>query len=98
MSPKEVNERKTVKAAVFRGGTGETIAQAYVTNLKGGIGVFERLTSKRETSQTFYGPSVAHMAENVNVLPRMEEIAQRTVNERIEHEIGRILNGYGGKK
>lgn len=98
VSPKEVNERKTVKAAVFRDGTGETIAQAYVTNLKGGVGVFERLTSKRETSQTFYGPSVAHMAENVNVLPKMEEIAQRTVNERIEHEISRILNGYGGKK
>lgn len=96
VSPKEVNKRKTVTAAVLRNGTGAQIAQAYVTNLKSGIGVFERLTSKRETSQTLYGPSVAHMAGNEGVLPKMEEKAQKVINERVEHEITRILNGYGG--
>lgn len=95
VSPKEVGKRKTVTAAVLRNGTGAQIAQAYVTDLKSGIGVFERLTRKRETSQILYGPSVAHMAENINVLPKMEEKAQKTVNERVEHEITRLLNGYG---
>lgn len=97
VSPTVANERKTVTAAVLRNGAGAQVAQAYVTNLKSGIGVFERITSKRESSQTLYGPSVAHMAENIDVLPRMEEKAQKTINERVEHEIGRILNGYGGK-
>lgn len=96
VSPKEVNQRKTVTAAVLRNGTGGQIAQAYVADLKSGIGVFERFSRKRETSQTLYGPSVAHMAENINVLPKMEKKAQKTINERVEHEITRLLNGYGG--
>lgn len=96
VSPREANKRKTVTAAVLKNGTGSRIEAAYVTNLKYGLGVFERLTSKRESSQTLYGPSVAHMAENAKVLPKVEEKAQQTVNERVEHEIERILNGYGG--
>ncbi len=95
VTPRESNKRKTVVASVLKG-SGSRIEAAYVTNLRSGLGVFERLTRKRETSQTLYGPSVAHMAENTNVLPKVEEKAQQTVNERIEHEITRILNGYGG--
>lgn len=95
VSPREGNKRKTVTAAVLRSGTGAQIARAYVTDLKKGMGVFERLTRKRESSQTLYGPSVAHMAENINVLPKMEEKVQKMVNERIEHEITRLLSGYG---
>lgn len=96
VAPKKVNEKKTVTAAVLRNGTGKQITRAYVTDLKNGIGVFKRYSRKRETSQTLYGPSVAHMAENLNVLPKMEEKAQKVINERVEHEIERILRGYGG--
>ena len=32
----------------------------------------------------------------LEVLEQVSEKAQETVNKRIEHEITRILNGYGG--
>ena len=70
---------------------------AYVADLgRYGVGVFERLTSRRATSQQLFGPSVAHMMENENVLEQVEGSAQETVDKRLEHEISRILNGYGG--
>ena len=40
--------------------------------------------------------STAQMAGNEEVLEQVSEKAQETVNKRIEHEITRILNGYGG--
>ena len=36
------------------------------------------------------------MVENEHILQELAEEAQEVVNERIEHEIERILNGYGG--
>ena len=42
------------------------------------------------------GLSAAQMVENEHILQELAEEAQEVVNERIEHEIERILNGYGG--
>ena len=36
------------------------------------------------------------MAGNSIVLADVEEKAQEVINKRVEHEITRILNGYGG--
>ena len=44
------------------------------------------------------GLSAVQMISNLNVMDKIEADAQETVNARIEHEIDRILNGYGGKK
>jgi len=44
----------------------------------------------------FIGPSTAQMAGNSIVLADVEEKAQEVINKRVEHEITRILNGYGG--
>lgn len=44
----------------------------------------------------FMGPSTAQMAGNSIVLADVEEKAQEVINKRVEHEITRILNGYGG--
>lgn len=44
------------------------------------------------------GLSAAQMISNENIMDKIEADAQETVNVRIEHEIDRILNGYGGKK
>lgn len=96
VSPKEPR-RKTVSVSVLRESGGKRLESAYVADLgRYGVGVFERLTSRRATSQQLFGPSVAHMMENENVLEQVEGSAQETVDKRIEHEISRILNGYGG--
>ena len=42
------------------------------------------------------GPSTAHMMGNENVLDKVEQAAQETIDKRVEQEITRILNGYGG--
>lgn len=89
-------EQKKVTVSVLRSQGGKRLESAYVANLgKYGVGVFERLTSKRETSQQLYGPSTAHMMENADVLQKAEQAAQETINKRVEQEISRILNGYG---
>lgn len=92
-------ERKQVTVSVMRQNGGKRLEAAYVANLgRYGDGVFERLTSRRESSQQMYGPSVAHMAANYDVIQRAEAAAQETVDKRVEHEITRILNNYGGKR
>ena len=60
------------------------------------MGVFERLTRRRDSLQQLYGPSTAHMMGNENVLDKVEQAAQETIDKRVEQEITRILNGYGG--
>jgi len=85
-----------VSAAVMRKSAWTPIKHAYVANLKYGTGVFERETKLRESSKQLYGPSMAHMMEHEDVLTKVEEAAQDTINKRIEQEISRILNGYGG--
>lgn len=83
--------------SVLKAAGGKRLESAYVADLgKYGVGVFERLTRRRETSQQLYGPSTAHMMGNDDVLSQVEEAAQDTIDKRVEQEINRILNGYGG--
>lgn len=86
--------KKMVSVSVLQSGGGKRLLHAYVANLGRGIGVFERETSKRESSAQLYGPSPAHMVENEDVLSKVESAAMETIDKRVEHEISRILNGY----
>lgn len=90
-------KQKTVSASVLKSEGGKRLEKAYVADLgQYGIGVFERMTSKRDSSQQLFGPSTAHMMENEDVLEKVEAAAQETIDKRVEQEITRILNGYGG--
>ena len=42
------------------------------------------------------GLSGAQMIQNAEVTDRLSEDAQKKFEQRVEHEIDRILNGYGG--
>lgn len=44
------------------------------------------------------GLSAIQMIGNSDVIERVESEAQETISTRIDHEIDRILNGYGGGK
>ena len=94
--PVSGKKRKYTKVSVFKDSS-ELMKHAYVANLgKYGVGVFERLTRERNTSQQLYGPSAAHMGGSPEVAFEVESAAQQTFDERLEHEIDRILNGYRG--
>lgn len=85
-----------VNASVMRKGGGGTLKHAYVRNLRYGTRVFERTSKRRDSSTQLFGPSMAHMMENEEVLNGVEREALDTVEKRLDHEIYRILNGYGG--
>ncbi len=88
--------QKAVSVSVLQQNSGKRLFRAYVTDLgRYGTGVFERQTSKRESSKQLMGPSTAHMIDNQNVLSKIEDVAMETIDKRVEHEINRILNGYG---
>lgn len=79
-------------------GNGRTpFAEAFIAKMKSGhTGMFERDGKSRLPITEFMGPSTAQMAGNSVIVERVEEKTQEVVNKRIEHEITRILNGYGG--
>ena len=90
-------QRAEVKAAVMRRNGQTPFAHAFIARMKSGhTGMFERKTGRSLPITEFMAQSTAQMAGNEEVLEAVSEKAQETVNKRIEHEITRILNGYGG--
>ena len=87
-----------INVRVTPAGNGRTPFQdAFIARMQSGhTGMFERDGSKRLPISEFMGPSTAQMAGNSIVLADVEEKAQEVINKRVEHEITRILNGYGG--
>ena len=112
VTPKAPGIRKRVQATVKKGegGTFEDAFIAQMES--GHIGVFERTGTfnadnvrlKKYGKQNKYtesieqkmGLAMAQMVGNLNVMTELEKEAQKTVDERIVHEIDRLLNGYGG--
>ncbi|NBI71651.1 hypothetical protein D3Z50_11355 [Clostridiaceae bacterium] len=95
VTPKAPGVGKRVKAAVKKGG-GTQFEEAFIANMRNGTGVFERETSKRFPVDELMGLSAAQMVGNEKIVQELQEEAQEVINERLEHEIERILNGYGG--
>jgi hypothetical protein len=87
--------REGVHAQVKRTG-GEVIPEAFIAKLASGhVGVFWREGKKRFPIEQLYGPSVAQMVGNQSVSRYVEQNAQRRLDDRLDHEINRILRGVG---
>jgi hypothetical protein len=96
VTPKEPRKGQKVRAGVMKGG-GATFDSAFIAKMKSGhIGVFERVTSKRLPIEEKMGLSAAQMVQNEDIIDKLTKEAQEIVDERLKHEIDRILNGYGG--
>ena len=97
VTPTVPGDRATVRAALMRENAQTPFAEAFVSRMKstGHVGIFERKEDKRLPIEEKMGLAVAQMAGNAVVLEQVEEKAQEVINKRIEHEITRILNGYG---
>lgn len=86
---------RLIKAEVLSG-LPKDLRHAYKANLgRYGEAIFERLTPARDSSQQLYGPAAAHMIDNPEVLKQMDAAAKETFDKRLDHEIDRILRGYG---
>lgn len=61
-----------------------------------GNSIFERVGTSRLPIERKYGPSTGHMMQNEDVIREMDKVIGETYEKRIEHEILRLLNGWGG--
>lgn len=80
---------------VKRNGGAATLQHAFAEKVFGPIAVFERVGSPRFPVEQKFGPSTAHMMENERVTEQMDETIRETFERRMEHEITRVLNGWG---
>lgn len=88
--------KRPIKVQVKRG-EGGPVKRAFVAKMSSGfVNVFERVTKKRLPVQSLYGPPIPQMLGNKDVAGWVEQKAAERVNERLDHEIGRLLEGYEG--
>lgn len=85
-----------VQTQVKRNGGAATLEHAFIANIYGSTAVFERVGAPRFPVEQKYGPSTGHMMQNEQVIEKMDETIRTTFDSRIEHEVLRVLNGWGG--
>ncbi|MCL2357467.1 MAG: phage tail protein [Defluviitaleaceae bacterium] len=79
-------------------GVFERLPGEYMRNRPNDTRHSEKIGSNaRFRTDQFYGPSVSKMAERESVRDEAEAAAMATMGKRVEHEISRILNRYGGR-
>lgn len=96
VTPTAPGVNRQVTAAVMKGG-GTPFQEAFIAQMKSGhIGVYERETKRRFPIEEKMGLAAAQMVANTKVMTGLEAETQELINQRIEHEIDRLLNSYGG--
>lgn len=84
-----------VFAQVKKSGGG-VIAKSFVAQMASGhVGVFNRSGKDPFPIEQRHGPSVAQMLGSQSVSRYVEREATRRVDERLDHEVYRMLRGYG---
>ena len=81
---------------VKRNGGAASLQHAFTAKIFGPIAVFERVGSPRFPVEQKFGPSTGHMMQNEQIVEKMDETIRETFDKRVEHEILRVLNGWGG--
>lgn len=97
--PKKVQRKgprnKKISVSVKKG-SATTLNNAFVAQFKSGhMGVVERKTRKRYPVRELFGPSIPKMMENKFVMGVVEDKAQVRLKKSFNHEIDRIMKGYG---
>lgn len=88
--------KKPIAARVLKSSGKKIIPGAFVAKMDSGhIGVFFRVGRSRLPIQQRYGPSVPQMLGHSSVVTHVEEMAKERLEERLNHEIERLLRGIG---
>lgn len=92
-----INQEGRVSARVLRTNARAALDNAFVATVNGHTGVFEREGASRLPIKELFGPSaVQAFYARESTGDKMEEEIRKTYEGRIEHEITRVLNGWGG--
>jgi len=87
-----------VVTRVLRKNVRQILDQAFIARVGNHTGVFERETDERYPIRELFGPSSVQAFYNrEETVDKMGEEIRKTYEYRIEHEITRVLNGWGGK-
>ncbi len=94
----KVTKNGVITARVKKSGGGGALwpKTFYSTMGTGHVGIYERVTNARLPITELKGPSTAHMMANEAVVKSMNDAMRDTFEQRMDHEILRILNGFGG--
>lgn len=85
-----------VVTRVKKSGARQALDHAFEAKMGSHYGIYERQGEKRFPVKELFGPATPQMMySNENVMDSIEEKMASTYEERIEHEITRILNGWG---
>lgn len=88
----------TVTTRVKRSSARITLDNAFSAKLGSVVGIYERKGESRFPIRQFYGPATPQMMdENDDVSEAIANHIRDTFDKRIEHEMLRVLNGWGGK-
>ena len=83
-------------AHVKRSNAPEVLSHAFRQQVGGHYGIYEREGAARYPIHELYGPATTQMMySNENVLDAIEDKMAETYEKRIDHEIMRVLNGWG---
>lgn len=92
----KVNKNGVVESKVLRSSTRKTIESAFVAKMGAHKGVYERETTERFPVRELFGPSaVQAFYAREEVVDAMEDTVLANYEKRIDHEIMRVLNGWG---
>jgi len=83
-----------VHAQVKKSGGGE-IHSAFAARVYGPLRLFERVGKARLPVEQKFGPSGAQMMAEEGIVELMTETIQESFDERLEHEVWRLLSGVG---
>lgn len=94
VSPKTVNgkRRSAIRVSVKKGGR-QSFDRAFIARPSGQIDVYERAGKKRLPIRKLFGPSVPQMVGNPKVISHIADKAREMMDKRLDHEIGRLLDG-----
>ncbi|NCE66071.1 hypothetical protein D1159_16160 [Pseudoflavonifractor sp. 524-17] len=91
-----INGSGQVVTQVKRSGSAATLDRAFSAQMGGHRGIYERIGVKRFPVEELYGPATPQMMySNEEVTDEIERKVADTYEKRIDHEILRLLNGWG---
>lgn len=92
-----VSSDGTVSAQVKKSNPAQTLEHAFRAQMGAHTGIYERIGTERFPVKELYGPATPQMMySNEEVMDKVEEKMVSTYEKRIDHEILRLLNGWGG--
>ena len=91
-----VNNNGQVVTQVKRSGAAAALDRAFSAQMGGHRGIYERIGAERFPVRELFGPATPQMMySNEAVTDEMEDKMVKTYENRIDHEILRVLNGWG---